>query len=275
MKLIFQTVCRVFTALSLVSLLSVHSANAQLAAHRAVYDISLKKAEDRSGITGVRGRMVIELTGNSCEGWNVTFRMINQYLLQRGLARLADNRSNSWEAADGSQLRYTQRQFIDNRLENEILLKADRSADGSKLTGQMTKPTEQEFQLPADGIFPAQHQIRLLAAATSGRPHDRSIVFDGSEGAKAYLAVSFIGNPLTNQHQNGEGGKELETHASWPVSVSYYTIDEAATEGVPVYQVRFRMFDNGVAGDLILDYGDFVLDGKLSLYEALKPAACE
>jgi hypothetical protein len=41
------------------------AAGTTLSAHRAVYDISLKSAEERSGINGAQGRMVIEFAGSA------------------------------------------------------------------------------------------------------------------------------------------------------------------------------------------------------------------
>lgn len=39
-----------------------------LVPHRAVYDLELKDASDRSGIAGMYGRMVYEFNGSACEG---------------------------------------------------------------------------------------------------------------------------------------------------------------------------------------------------------------
>ena len=49
-----------------------------LAPHRAVYDLELKNASDRSGITGMYGRMVYEFNGSACEGYTVSFRFVTQ-----------------------------------------------------------------------------------------------------------------------------------------------------------------------------------------------------
>ena len=49
-----------------------------LAPHRAVYDLALDKASDRSGITGITGRMVYEFNGSACEGYTVTFRFVTR-----------------------------------------------------------------------------------------------------------------------------------------------------------------------------------------------------
>ncbi len=269
-------------SIAFASLLSVtlssptesHAA-AQIAAHRAVYDLTLKDSKERSGVENVEGRMVIELSGSSCEGWTVTFRMINRYLLKQGITRLADNRSSSWESSDGDQLRFSQRQYIDSRLEEEHLLKVDRKPNASGYRGEISKPAKGEFELDGSAVFPVRHQVRLIDAAVEGRTFDRSIVYDGSEGAKAYLAVAFLGKPLQEFTQEGNGAAPLNDIRAWPVTISYFSTDNIAQEGVPVYQVSFRMFENGVAGDLVLDYGDFVLKGKLSDYEALEQSTCD
>ncbi len=44
--------------------------------HRAVYDLSLDNASDRSDITGITGRMVYEFNGSACEGYTVKFRFV-------------------------------------------------------------------------------------------------------------------------------------------------------------------------------------------------------
>ena len=102
------------------------------------------------------------------------------------------------------------------------------------------------------------------------------MVYDGSEGAQSYIAVSFIGAQATGVNQSGKGAEALGGQKAWPVSISYFaTANEQAGEGTPAYQVSFRMFENGVAGDLVLDYGDFALTGELAVYEAVDQPPCE
>ena len=56
----------VLLALASSSLLAIQPALSApiLAPHRAVYDLVLNKASDRSGITGITGRMVYEFNGS-------------------------------------------------------------------------------------------------------------------------------------------------------------------------------------------------------------------
>ena len=53
-------------------------AAAPLISHRAVYDLALDKASDKSGITGLQGRMVYEFNGSPCEGYTVNFRFVTR-----------------------------------------------------------------------------------------------------------------------------------------------------------------------------------------------------
>ena len=174
------------------------------------------------------------------------------------------------------RMHFTQRQFVDNRLESESRVKAGREKQGVPARGQMSKPNESTFEIASDAIFPVQHQMRLVEAAQAGESRERSLVYDGSEGEKAYIAVTFIGQALNETDQGGQGAEPLRKEKAWPVAISYFsTENEKSGEATPAYQVSFRMFENGVAGDLVLDYGDFALDGKLARYEVLEQTPCE
>jgi len=253
------------------------AAPVQLAAHRAVYDITLKSANDRSGISGASGRMVVEVTGSDCEGWSIGFRIVNQFTLSAGRTRVVDSRSSSWESGDGSSMRYAQRQYVDSRLEEETLVSADASKDGGEGSGKATKPKEEVFKLPVNAVFPVAHQKHLIEQARLGETRDESLIYDGSEGAKPMLAITFIGlrsdeQPLPDLA--GDAAGALKAVPSWPVTLSYYPSGPGAGEETPSHQISFRMFDNGIAGDLVMNYSEFALAGKLSSIDLLKQPPC-
>lgn len=67
-----------------------------LIAHRAVYDLELKDASDRSGIEGMTGRMVYEFTGSACQGYKTDFRFVTQ--INTGDAvRMTDQQTTTFE----------------------------------------------------------------------------------------------------------------------------------------------------------------------------------
>src|SRR5262245_12207745 len=88
--------------LSLSSVVTAASSEAAqlLAPHRAVYDLALDRASDRSGITGLSGRMVYEFNGSACEGYTVTFRFVTR-IDTSDVTRLTDQQTTTFEDGDG------------------------------------------------------------------------------------------------------------------------------------------------------------------------------
>ena len=67
-----------------------------LIAHRAVYDLELKDASDRSGISGMVGRMVYEFEGSDCAGFTTNFRFVTK--IDTGdSTRVSDQQTTTFE----------------------------------------------------------------------------------------------------------------------------------------------------------------------------------
>ena len=62
----------------------------------------------------------------------------------------------------------------------------------------------------------------------------------------------------------------------WPISVTFYEYDkdQKTSEELPSYQMSFPIYENGVAGTLTIDYGEYVLSGKLTSLELLNQPVC-
>ena len=258
-------------------------AKTSISSHRAIYDLTLKRKSPSSTLTGVRGRMVFELAGAVCDGWTVNFRMVNEYQSAETPARVIDSRSSSFEAGDGLTMRYNQSEFTDNALQSEKQLSAERKADGTGGNGKIRLPEALEFTLPAGTVFSMTHQMRIMLAAEEGKTRDESVVFDGGDNGNAYNTITFIGarkpaGSLVPTLGTGDAVK-LKQQDAWPMTISYFSLGkEAATSenpDTPSYQVSFEMYGNGVADRLVLDYGDFALDGKLANFEFLDQPKCE
>jgi len=245
--------------------------------HLAVYDLTLAQATDRSGVKAATGRMVIDLDGNPCVGWTLNFRLVVQYGLQSGKGRLLDSRSTSWEAGDNSELRYMRRQFVNNRLQDNISLTARLGKNGKPGTIRVKKPDVQTAALPPGALFPVAHQIALNRAARMGEQRLRATIFDGGDGTTVYDAIAFIGKELAKKDfadsVEGSGVASLKSLRAWPVSISYFK-QGGTGEETPAYQVSFVLFDNGVSGDMRLDYGDFALAAKLVRVDFHKLRPC-
>lgn len=274
---------RLALSFSLAALLTLTAANPSLAVapgavrlqpHVAVYDLSLLRARDRVGITGVNGRLAIEVSGSECEDWTVNFRMVSQFFSEDQTTRLLDTQSSTWESGNGDAINVSQRHFVDSSLDSESKVTASKEANG-RTRGTVDKPKPQQFELQKDTIFPVMHLHKLLVAAGEGRQMDKSSVFDGTEGTKSYIATTFIGRSRSKGEQRTKllltAAEQLKSVRAWPAVISYY--DNAQGEnndGLPSYEVAVEMFENGVSGDMAIDYGDYSLDAKLAQLE-LKP----
>lgn len=253
--------------------------NAHLAAHRAVYELSLDRSEPRSGVNDVKGKLVLEVTGSACDGWTSNMRVVNRLDGRTGKTSMLDTRSTSWESARGDTMEFAAQRFTNGSQELDLRGQADTGPEGGVV--RFNLPAESEAELPPDTIFPVEHTRRILETALRNEHRDRSELYDGNEDQKILTAVTFIGKrkapDMANSGANAGNIKDLAKMQSWPVSIGYFenTAEaEQAGEQMPEHQVNFTMFENAVATDLILDYGDFSLKGNLVSLDYLPQETC-
>lgn len=245
-----------------------------LAPHRAVYDLALDRATDRSGITGLSGRMVYEFNGSACEGYTVKFRFVTRIDTQ-DVTRLTDQQTTTFEDGDGKSFSFVTKSFVDGNPDREVKGAAGLSADGVVVT--LDKPKKATFEL-AKTQFPTQHLVELIGKAKKGETFYETSLFDGSEDADRVMTTTvIIGKQEAPEKTDPElpalGG--LSADAVWPVDIAYFDLSKASATGeeLPEYRISFKLHANGVTRDLVMDYGDFSMTGKLvnlSLFEAPK-----
>jgi hypothetical protein len=243
-----------------------------LASHRAVYDLKLQSTRGKRSMSAVRGRILYDFSGNSCEGYALQFRQVSELDSGEGKVAVSDLRATSWEDGDGKRLRFHSQNYFDDNLRDKVDGQAERENDG--LAVQLTEPDEKKLDLKSDLAFPTEHVRRIIAAAREGKTLLQVSVYDGSDtGEKIYDTLTVIGKPLAPDaaKPNDAAAKEavLANMTRWPVTISYF--DRAAKdkdgEQTPVYAITFELYENGVSRALLLDYGDFVLTGEMTSLE--------
>ena len=256
------------------------SAAPQIANHRAIYEMSLDSSSDRSGITSVQGRMVLEFAGTACEGYTLNSRIVSRFGNRDGKLTQTDIRSTSWESGDGTSFRFGTRQYLEDSLQEESEGRATRGEGGKAGAGVLTKPNEETFELPADAVFPTEHNFRIMEAAFAGRTTDKTIVFDATDGKKYYAATTFIGREKpagdADLPEEIEDASKLAGLKSWPVTISFFDDTQPASgEQTPSHEISFLMFENGVSVDVLLNYGDFAVKGAMSGLEIFETPKCD
>jgi hypothetical protein len=250
-----------------------------LAPHRAVYDLELGSARASSTVSGVRGRLVFEFTGNVCEGFTQNMRFVMGVSNRDGGETMSDLRSTTWETPNGDKFKFTVDDYQNAEQSDATAGSADRTADQSPVAVTLAKPKAEKLSLDAGTVFPVQHTIRLLGAALRGEHAMAVNLFDGSDkGQKASFTNSIIGglrpaakSPEVAAVKNAE---RLNALRSWPVNIAYYNSDSAKAEGIPEHEMAFTVYENGVVSKLAIDYGSLSVKGTLAEIEFYPAPKC-
>lgn len=247
---------------------------AGLLPHRAVYDLKLKDASDRSGIEGLNGRMVYEFTGSACTGFTTNFRFVTRISTGED-TRLTDQQTTTFENTEKGEFRFETKSFTDEQLDKEVS-GAAMEAD-SKVKVAIDLPDPREVELTASA-FPTEHMLEVIRNARNGNRFFEARIFDGSENGDQSMITNTVIGPQQKPEKDdaGDAAKagEFADAAYWPVSIAYFN-DGGSGDTTPVYSMSFKLYDNGITRDLTMDYGDFVLSGSLSRLDLLDKPNCD
>jgi hypothetical protein len=248
-----------------------------LAPHRAIYDLKLRSASGRRPIDAVRGRILYDFAGSSCEGYALQFRQVSEIESGEGKVSLSDLRATTWEDGQGKSFRFASQNFVDGRPVDVADGKADRKPTGIGVS--LTKPETKALELDKDVLFPSEHMRRIIEAAQGGKSLLELPVFDGSEtGQKVFNTLTVIGHEIDKQKTVDDAVAKVPEMANmkrWPVTISYFDRATTGGEQTPVYAIGFELFENGISRALSLDYGDFIVAGEMSQLELKTAPDCK
>lgn len=247
---------------------------AGLLPHRAVYDLNLKDASDRSGIEGLNGRMVYEFTGSACTGFTTNFRFVTRINTGED-TRLTDQQTTTFEDTEKGEFRFETKSFTDEQLDKEVSGAATEADSKVKVAIDLPDPREVELTASA---FPTEHMLEVIRNARNGNRFFEARIFDGSENGDQSMITNTVIGPQQKPEKDdaGDAAKagEFADAAYWPVSIAYFN-DGGSGDTTPVYSMSFKLYDNGITRDLTMDYGDFVLSGSLSRLDLLDKPNCD
>jgi hypothetical protein len=242
-----------------------------LVAHRAGYALSLDRARDPAGIAGARGVMVFEVL-DACEGWATRQRFTLVLTDRDGQQIETASDYATYETKDGRSLRFSLTQTTEGAVSQRIAGEAELRADGSGRV-RYTEPEAKEEALPEGTLLPMRHTLRALQTAREGRRMLIAPLFDGTSADGAQDSTTVIAG--WHAPQANERFPALSALASARMRVAFF--DRQDTGGVgasaPSYEVGLRYWENGVADELKMDFGDFVVDGRLEEL-AILPSNC-
>jgi hypothetical protein len=237
--------------------------------HRAVYDLKLRDASERSGIEGMFGRMVYEFSGSACTGFTTSFRLVTK-ISTGDETRVSDQQTKTFEDLSAGQFHFETKSFTDEQPDKDVIGDASHGDNGVKV--ELHGQNAREIDLPVSD-FPTGHMLDIIANAKQDKRIFETRIFDGSEnGDQSLLTSTVIGKPETPKSDDPDAGNAGDFAGTqyWPVTIAYFN-DGAAGDPTPVYNMSFKLYENGITRDLTMDYGDFALSGSLVKLDVLKP----
>jgi hypothetical protein len=259
---------RPLLAILLAAVAAAPALAADLVPHRAAYVLRLD-GPATGGVSEARGAMVVEYT-LACDGWAAEQRIVLELVNAEGQVLTTDTGFTSWESKDGLRYRFNLRTVRNGELAEEYRGDARLSGAGKTGEARYSTPQGRTVKLPAGTMFPMTHTVGLLKAAAAGQGRYAGVVFDGAtkEGMSTINAV--FGKIVVASADDKKN--PLSSVRSWNFRMAFFDVGAQMPE--PMYELGMRMFENGVGGEQVMDYGEFRVRATLDRLEPLRRPKC-
>jgi hypothetical protein len=231
-------------------------AQGALLAHKALYTLKLGSTKG-SDVIAARGTMGYEVT-DACDGWAVRQRLRMTITNAEGQNIEMASDYATWESKDGLKFRYHMRQTTDTAVTSQTDGEASLRKAGGPGEAHYSMPHDAVSVLPPGTVFPMAHTAAIIAAARDKKHFVTLPLFDGTDenGVEdSFIVVLDWKQPIQTKWQ------VLSPLPSTKVQIAFF--DHQPSAMTPTYQVGMRYWDNGVADDMKMDFGDFVMSGKM------------
>jgi hypothetical protein len=243
-----------------VSAEAINAGVARMIAHRAAYRLDLGEGRN-SGIAGVRGAMVFDVQ-DACEGWATRQRMTMTVTDRDGQEVETVSDYATYEAKDNSRLRFSLTQSTGGAVSQRVAGEAELKPDGS---GQVryAEPAGREEALPAGTMLPTRHTVLAIETARAGRRLIAAPLFDGTSDEGPQDTTTII-SAWTPRPETAPRFPMLADQGIARMRIAFFERG-AGTSGAsqPEYEVGLRYYENGIADELVMDFGEFSVRGTL------------
>ncbi len=242
-------------------------AGSSLTGQDAIYHLYLAKVRTHD-VTGATGEMRFSIA-DGCTGWGTTQHLT--LLIRNADGSLTKTVTDyvTWETKSGSQLTFDlTEEDNDGKPIIDDAGTAMRAANG---TGTITysTPANRVMTLPPGTLFPMAHTAAILQAGRQGKKFISVPLFDGTadDGAQHTFVV------ILGRHQPATTAfPSLAKLPSTDVDIAFY--ERKHSDQNPDFRSQMLYYDDGVANNIMMDFGDFVMRGKLEHLD-IPASACK
>lgn len=230
----------------------------------AHYVLSLSRVRGHS-VTGASGRLRFDVT-ETCDAYTVSQTMTLLIRNQDGSLSRTVSDYDTWESKSGHRLSFLLRQTEGGKSVTEDQGTAVTGPKGGMV--HYVLPKGRDVKLPPGTLFPMAHTRKILQAAAEGKPYIDPPLFDGtsSHGAE-HTFVAILGRSGARKNKFAP----LAVLPSALVDIAFFRRSKRDT--TPDFRTQMLYYTNGVSRDVSLDFGNFVLHGKLTAL-TVPPEAC-
>jgi EipB-like len=230
--------------------------------HRAAYRLTLDRARENSDIAQASGAMLFEVL-DACDGWTVRQRLTLKLVDRDGNETETVSDYSTYETRDGTRLRFALTQSSQGAVSSQVQGEAEVTAAGG--TVRFVQPQPREMTLPQGTLLPMTHTIATLNAARAGSRILAVPLLDGTTAGGAQDTTTVI-SPWQAAAMTDPRFPSLVPLGSSRMRIAFFDRDPASQNGgagTPDYEVSLRYYENGVADELKMDFGEFVVDGRM------------
>jgi len=249
--------------------LSVSAASADMVPHRAIYSLSLGKADSSGRFIGVAGAVKTSVE-RTCDAW-ITAEQVDMRVETQVGGELRQNLDfTGWESLDGRNYRFVARsRSVSERKNFKGSAQSDPDHSGEAV---YELPKKLKVELPPGTHFYFGLTQWLIKQAKTGTSRAETVVFDGTDESGPQRAVAFI-IPLA---KNGAKVKSelgpIVERPGWTMRIAFFPI--GGTGAAPDYEVEAVVLDNGVTPKMEMVFTGFTAVQTLEKIEAIEMPKC-
>ena len=250
----------------------------EFVAHRALYKMKLQEANLGTGIAAVSGTMAVEWR-DACTGWTFEYKSVIEVRFSEGRSLTLASTATTWESRDGRDYRFNIRHKSNGQVTERIEGVAKAGNPGREGRVVLSLPERRNIALPAGTLFPVAHTLALVGAAAQNAAAQNKVpafvsrnVFDGMDEKGLYQVTAVIGGAGRQTDDELPPRGALKNTRWWPVDLAYFGV--ASRKSVPDHEIKMRLYENGIADDLLLDFEDFIIRAEIDRVEIFPEPSC-